>query len=108
MSLIDDPAVLYTLPSIVIGRHEWILQVYTHPEYGSPCIRYCWRRRDFGDPRWRHESEWPHYNPHDGVHVGLPLRLSKLLYYANEFEISQVLATGKPPTERRQAELFPT
>lgn len=41
MSLIDDPVVLYTLPPIVIGRHEWVLQVYIHPEYGYPCIRYC-------------------------------------------------------------------
>ena len=53
----------YTTPPIILGQHEWVLDVYQTEFYGR-CTRHRWRR--VGDERWRNDEEWPTYDTNHG------------------------------------------
>ena len=88
--------IYYTTPPIILGKHEWVLDVYQTEFYGR-CTRHRWRR--VGDVRWRKDEEWPTYDSNNGATGGMPKGLARH-FHRHRMAIEQALGISA------QTELF--
>lgn len=88
--------IYYTTPPIILGKHEWVLDVYQTEFYGC-CTRHRWRR--VGDVQWWKDEEWPTYDSNHGTTGGMPKGLARH-FHRHRVAIEQALGISA------QTELF--
>jgi len=73
--MLFQETIYYTTPPIILGKHEWVLDVYQNLCYQRRFTRHRWRR--VGDPQWRKDEEWPTYDTNNGTTGGMPKGLAR-------------------------------
>ena len=85
--MLFQETIYYTTPPVILGKHEWVLDVYQTEFYGR-CTRHRWRR--VGDAWWRKDEDWPTYDSNNGATGGMPKGLARH-FHRHRVAIEQAL-----------------